>query len=227
MNHERDWAAIRRIDAVDVQWEPSFGPVRPIRFQWTGRVRAFVLEHPQGPILIDTGVVEAEADFRARLAELPRPPVLLLLTHGHWDHAGGVAAVRKAYGCPVLCHELEVQRVQKETGVAVDQVFRDDTEPVPGLKVIHVPGHTEGNCAFFLQHERILFSGDVIFGKGSIAGNEPVNLPPEEMSLDWKGACANLSKLRSLDFDCCMMSHGEHLPASARAQVLALIDRLG
>lgn len=225
--HPESGSALRRIDAVDVQWEPPFGPVRPIRFQWTGRVRAFVLEHAQGPILIDAGVAEAEADLRARLAELPRPPALLLLTHGHWDHVGGVAAVRKVYGCPVLCHELEVQRVQEETGVAVDQVFRGDAEPVPGVRVIHVPGHTEGNCALLLQNERILFSGDVIFGKGSIAGNESVNLPPEQMSLDWKAACANLDRLRPLDFDCCLMSHGEHLPASARAQVLALIDRLG
>jgi glyoxylase-like metal-dependent hydrolase (beta-lactamase superfamily II) len=110
----------------------------------------------------------------------------ILLTHGHLDHTGNLARLKELTGAPVLAHPLEQTHIDGTfpyTGsshlcgfmeavgrglfryrtVPIDQLLVPDTE-VPywgGLRVIHLPGHTEGHCGFYSERFNLLFSGDL------------------------------------------------------------------
>jgi glyoxylase-like metal-dependent hydrolase (beta-lactamase superfamily II) len=107
----------------------------------------------------------------------------ILLTHGHLDHCGGAAALRRRTGVPIEGPQREdafwIARLQESAaryGFPATEEFEPDrwledgdTITVGGaqLEVRHCPGHTPGHIVFFSAPERIAFVGDVLFA-GSI-----------------------------------------------------------
>lgn len=111
-----------------------------------------------------------------RLAEL-------WLTHGHWDHTQGAAAVVRATGAKVRAHADD--RVMIETPEVMERFMgeRLNLEPVAvdhwvvqgerfealgaTVEVRHVPGHCPGNVLFYFAGLAAAFVGDALF-QGSI-----------------------------------------------------------
>ncbi len=113
----------------------------------------------------------------------------ILLTHGHFDHAGGTAELKEAleaeYGRPVpvegphrdddflLARIPEVAASWGVPGLRAarsDRFLEDgDTVTFAGieLEAIHCPGHSPGSIVYFERRLRIAIVGDVIFA-GSI-----------------------------------------------------------
>lgn len=105
----------------------------------------------------------------------------VLLTHAHEDHLGAISELRAALPFKVLLHKAD-RDMASTNGVSGDQHFVDQ-ETLSGIsfpiKVIWVPGHSNGSVAFFLDSKvrvqpsqgkeetasRILFSGDILFAK--------------------------------------------------------------
>ena len=60
-------------------------------------------------VLVDTGIGNFEGSI-AEAAEkrFGRPPVSIVLTHGHFDHVGNVKELADRWGVPVYAHELEL-----------------------------------------------------------------------------------------------------------------------
>ena len=90
----------------------------------------------------------------------------ILLTHGHYDHVGAVADLRKATGCQVYMDPADAQ------GSAMLPLTRDQVDtPWPAgdmlaideltFKIYHTPGHTPGSVC--LGCGNLLFSGDTLF----------------------------------------------------------------
>ena len=92
----------------------------------------------------------------------------IFLTHGHYDHVGGVAAPRKKYkDIPVYLHPEDAG---KDTELmptrALDPVtlWRDGDVVMVGelqVEVLHTPGHSAGSVT--LRCQDVLFTGDTLF----------------------------------------------------------------
>jgi len=159
----------------------------PISLGWAN---AFVIRGKR-PVLVDTGFPGSALTIINKLAENGIDPgrlSLILITHGHTDHFGSAATLKKETGAPVAIHKFDADALMKGkdpplklTGaigrmlmpilecrgpatappVKPDLIIEDDIDLKNyGVdgKVIHTPGHTPGSLSV------ILSSGEVIVG---------------------------------------------------------------
>ena len=106
---------------------------------------------------------------------------IVLLTHAHFDHIGGVAGVVETTGAPLAMHPLDLPLLHAKGGATLWGIPMD-TPPDPTmdlkpgdvievgrlrLATLFTPGHTPGHVGFYERAEGILFDGDVLF-QGSI-----------------------------------------------------------
>ena len=92
----------------------------------------------------------------------------IFLTHGHYDHVGGVAALRKKYkDIPVYLHPEDAGTdTELMPTRALDPVtlWRDGDVVMVGelqVEVLHTPGHSAGSVT--LRCQDVLFTGDTLF----------------------------------------------------------------
>ena len=73
-----------------------------------GQVSAYLVETPQGIILIDAGMPHREKTVIQKLHRIGRFDLrLIYITHAHPDHYGSAAALKKLTGAPVAIHTLD------------------------------------------------------------------------------------------------------------------------
>lgn len=78
----------------------------------------------------------------------------VILTHNHFDHNGGIAALKRRYGARVLAFV---------DGPGVDELIRDGQFIKAGddfLEVIHTPGHSSDSICLYAPQAQAVFSGD-------------------------------------------------------------------
>lgn len=97
-------------------------------------------------------------------------PCAILLTHGHYDHTGGVSDLRKRWEIPVYLNhrdvypnDLQAQQLFPVLSGTVQDYDEGDHVSVGGLtvEVLATPGHSEGSVT--LQCGDVLFCGDTLF----------------------------------------------------------------
>jgi glyoxylase-like metal-dependent hydrolase (beta-lactamase superfamily II) len=127
-------------------------------------------------VVVDPGV--DAAGLRLELAGFGTRCAAILITHGHWDHIGGVADLAEGTGAPV--HMADDERLLLEDinsfvppGVRLrpytpDVLLQgDETLELAGITfdTLRVPGHSPAHLAY--HADGCLFSGDVLFA-GSV-----------------------------------------------------------
>jgi len=79
-------------------------------------VSGFLAWNEKTCILIDTGhtsTVHKLEKVLERIGKTPRDIRLIILTHTHFDHAGGAAEIKKLTGAPLAVHSAEASFLEK------------------------------------------------------------------------------------------------------------------
>lgn len=147
-------------------------------------------------VVIDPGGDTTE--LRLDLARSGAHCAAILITHGHFDHLGGVADLAEGTHAPV--HMAEDERILLEEpaqftppGYVIrsytPDVLLEGSEPLElagiEFETLRVPGHSPAHLAYYA--EECLFSGDVLFA-GSVGRTD---LP----GADWETLVASIRTL--------------------------------
>ena len=199
--------------------------VHAINLSEPGRLslECYLLDCPEGVVLIDTGMQESAIEkIGAELESIGkswRDVEAVLITHKHGDHIRNLPRVKELTGAEVMSHKGDAGDIQQSTKVELEGLEHGDRLPYcGGIEVIHVPGHSEGNCCYYLPAKRVMIAGDTVFGDEE--GN--LEAPPERYCLDGEQASREIRRLMDYDFEALLITHGKNTLENAKEKVKEL-----
>ena len=180
-------------------------------------VHGFVVTHPGGALLVDTGVGgwdQLLSDWRVAnrtvadaLGDIDMSPSdidLVINTHLHFDHCGQNSVFEHA---PFYVQRTEVERAKVESRELFDwfgfmnarfELLDGDTEIVPGVRVIATPGHTSGHQSVVVSGadgEVDMLIGDAAYTTAQFAGPADDELPPGQAAdpVAWRKSLSRIT----------------------------------
>jgi metallo-beta-lactamase class B len=207
-------------------------PVKPFRiigevyYVGVSGVSSFLITTPQGHILLDGGFPETGPLIEKNIAALGfriQDVKVLLNSHAHYDHCGGLAELKRLSGAQMVASRADAEVLEsggrisfegwRNSGfpaIKVDRVIADGEtvklEDVT-LRAVLTPGHTKGCTTWTMP---VAESGKtyhvVFYGSTSVPGYQLINNPkyPQIVS-DYESSFA---KLRQLPCDVFLAPHG-------------------
>ncbi|MGZ5353850.1 MAG: MBL fold metallo-hydrolase [Actinomycetota bacterium] len=190
---------------------------------WAWHVHAFVLRTPSTVVMVDTGLgafppagpwaEHVDADLALERAGVRTTDVrAVALTHLHADHAGGaiVDGVPRYANATHHVHPADwahfarpefAERYTARAAMAgferlgVMDLSESDHDVVPGVRVVHAPGHTPGHRVVVVRSrdEVLLLTGDLLHTPVQVARPEATS----NHDVDAEAACR--SRLRLLE----------------------------
>lgn len=133
-------------------------------------------------VIIDPG--DEGVEIAQVINEMGLKPMMILLTHGHFDHILGVLDLQLIYKIPVAMGKEDIFLVNRAAAAAqyylkkkikapkinnINKDFKNIKKIKLGdevVEVIKTPGHTPGGVCFYAQKSGLLFCGDIIFANG-------------------------------------------------------------
>ena len=145
---------------------------------------AYLIRFGRQAAIVDAGCGQSHKKLVANItavlpADIPIP--YLFLTHCHYDHVGGAAALRDHYGCKIVAHRLDAAFLEagdhnataaswygtRMTPLTIDHNIKASLErfKVGNGEMVahHCPGHSPGSLVYraALGDKKILFGQDV------------------------------------------------------------------
>lgn len=169
--------------------------ILPDLYQYTIQIVNIVLYgEPQMKdfVLIDAGMPKSADEIisvvEERYGSKSRPKAIIL-THGHFDHVGGIIELIEMWDVPVYAHTLEIPflsgkqnypepdptvnngLVAKMSPIFPNEAINlggnlkvlpsDGSVPfMSGFQWIHTPGHSPGHISLFREKDKVLIAGD-------------------------------------------------------------------
>lgn len=236
-------AAHGQFAATSAAWNRPIEPFRIVgNLYYVGAsdVSAYLLTTPEGHILIDSGLAETVPLIEANLKKLGfqlEDIRLLLISHGHFDHVGGMAELKARTKARLLANPAEKALLMRGgkgdfafqdkypyAPVVPDGALSDGEEVRLGgsvLKAHFTPGHTKGSTSWTTT---ITDGGRaynvVIAASLSAPGYQLIDNPDyPSVVADYE---ASMAKLRTLPCDIFLSLHswdfGLHAKIAARAK---------
>ena len=156
-------------------------------------VNTYFVDTPDSWVLVDAGMPLTGwriKNYAETLYGKGAKPSAIVLTHGHFDHAGSALDLAETWNVPVYANRLEMPYLTGKSdyppqdptvGGALAQMSRlfphggfdlgnrvkeisenGEIAELPGWKAIHTPGHTAGHISLFRESDKTLLAGDAL-----------------------------------------------------------------
>ena len=205
-----------------------------------GWVRAFLVADGKDLTLVDAladahpfRILAAIRKMGRSVSDLKR----LWVTHAHFSHLCGLAAMKELSGAKVCSHPFEADivsgdRKAQRVSIVPKRPYRayipfqlglalglGDHPPCPvddslaegheegGLVVLHTPGHTPGHVAYHFAGHGALFVGDLMCTWHPMRGRRGAQVMAFNVSTPQ--SYESLAKVEDLDADLLLPGHGE------------------
>lgn len=176
-------------------------------------VNVYLIGSPSRWILVDTGIPFSSRRIRRAAEDCFGPsatPHAIVLTHGHFDHAGSALDLAQHWQVPIYTHPLEMPYLtgasdyppgDPTVGGALAFLSRTfpstgyDFRPhihelpldgsIPGLpewRWIHTPGHTPGHVSLFRDEDQTLIAGDAL---ATMNQESAIQMIAQDQELRW------------------------------------------
>lgn len=194
-------------------------------------VTSFLITTPKGLILIDCETAPRIESNIAKLGFHVKDIRIILCSHAHFDHVGGVAELQRATGAHVMAGAGDVAQLARgghddpQFGnrfsfppVTVDRALHDsDRIELGGVTIVAhaTPGHTPGCTTYSMKAD----GHDVVF-VGSPSVPSEYHLTPR-MIADYR---AQFATLESLPCDIFLGSHGSFFDLDKKLETRNFID---
>ena len=234
-------AGCGKADETSPSWNQ---PVKPFRiagslyYVGASDLSSFLIVTPQGHILLDSGLVETVPQIQQNVVQLGfrlADVKVLINTHAHYDHAGGLALLKRLTGATLMASEADAallaaggkgdpnfgDRFAYEP-VKADRILRDgDKVELGGVTMTaHLtPGHTKGNTTWTMTVTEGMKSYNVVVaGSTSTLGYKLVDNP------NYPGIVADYERtfqiLKSLPCDIFLAPHGSFYDLTEKSKLL-------
>jgi glyoxylase-like metal-dependent hydrolase (beta-lactamase superfamily II) len=224
----------------------SAAEVLPDVFLLTIRTNNVLVIFEEKITLVDTGFkgsTDRITGFIESRGRSPRDIGLVILTHNHPDHTGGLKEIRNISNPRVAMHHDDILQTG-EAGTAdgrrqkpvplLQKPFYSSSlgkidirlsggetlEPLGGLEVIHTPGHTPGSISLYSEKHRLMIAGDALRNRGG-----KLYLPPGLVSADSAQARESIKKIAGFEFEILCTGHGRPHFGDARSKVQELAEQ--
>jgi metallo-beta-lactamase class B len=215
---------------------PPFHVVGPIDYVGTEGIGVYLIRTDAGLILLDGGPREAVPIVEHNIAKLGfklSDVKIIIASHAHWDHAGGLAALKRDTGARFLASAADRAAydagtppsdtdygVVKFAPVKVDGVLKDGVAVRLGgvaITPVLTPGHTPGCTTWTMKAKDKARVLDVVFPCSlTVAGNKLIgNKGYPDIVRDFQASFARMQAIRA---DVTLPAHPEFADVLDRAK---------
>jgi len=205
------------------RWNMPQEPFRIYGNTWfvgTAGLTSLLIESDDGLILVDGALPQSSPLIEANILKLgfdPRDITTILLSHGHYDHAGGINAMQRLSGASVYTSPVGVNVLQSGLLQEDDPQFLRGAENsgFPGarnvkgiasgalvtvggveIKAVHTPGHTPGGVSWTWESCALGTCYDIVYADSltavSAKGYRFSDGPAANQIIESAGAIAEL-----------------------------------
>ena len=230
-----------QLDDTSKSWNQPIKPFRVIGniyYVGAAEVSSFLITTPAGHILLDSGFAETVPQIKENVARLGfklEDVKILINSHSHFDHAGGLALLKEMTGAQLAVSEPDGAQLANGgkddfawgdrftfRPVKADRLLRDKEKVELGgveMTARLTPGHTKGCTTWTTKVKENGRQYDVvIIGSASVPGYKLVNNPNyPKIVEDYE---QTFRVLKSLSCDVFLAPHGSFFDMKEKLQRL-------